>query len=138
MKQNILINKIIFSPNLKPGQVMQIETEDEKATGLLYENKDDYITVIVIKENYDEYGTITYAVENMKINAREVEDNSVLVQQINPELKLAKLYNMFKEVSTLLSDEETMNAEANGSGNREDIETRHKARLSDFLKIIKE
>lgn len=37
MKQNILINKIIFSPNLKPGQVMQIETEDEKATGLLYE-----------------------------------------------------------------------------------------------------
>ena len=32
MKQNILINKIIFSPNLKPGQVMQIETEDEKAT----------------------------------------------------------------------------------------------------------
>ena len=114
MKQNILINKIIFSPNLKPGQVMQIETEDEKATGLLYENKEDYITVIVIKENYDEYGTITYAVENMKINAREVEDNSVLVQQINPELKLAKLYNMFKEVSTLLSDEETMNAEANG------------------------
>lgn len=53
MKQNILINKIIFSPNLKPGQVMQIETEDEKATGLLYENKEDYITVIVIKENYD-------------------------------------------------------------------------------------
>lgn len=138
MKQNILINKIIFSPNLKPGQVMQIETEDEKATGLLYENKEDYITVIVIKENYDEYGTIAYAVENMKINAREVEDNSVLVQQINPELKLAKLYNMFKEVSTLLSDEETMNAEANGSDNREDIETRHKARLSDFLKIIKE
>lgn len=66
MKQNIHNNKIIFSPNLKPGQVMQIETEDEKATGLLYENKEDYITVIVIKENYDEYGTITYAVENMK------------------------------------------------------------------------
>ena len=40
---------------------MQIETEDEKATGLLYENKEDYITVIVIKENYDEYGTITDA-----------------------------------------------------------------------------
>lgn len=138
MKQNILINKIIFSPDLKTEEVIQIETEDEKITGLLYENKEDYITVVVIKENCDEYGACTNSIENMQINVREVENGSIHVHQINPELKLAKLYNMFKEVSTLLFNEETMSAEANGVGNREDIETRHKARLGDFLKIIKE
>lgn len=135
-----VIDKPIFHPRLESGKSIIVKREHMEQHALIVENLEEQLRIAVVNDVMNEEDDIIKDVKILEIDVGEVKEGTVQLWLYEKEqhiLKINELYKLFKEMSELLCDQEHMMANQQNITDQDDIDSRHQARMSEVLTLLK-
>nr|WP_303181806.1 hypothetical protein [Lachnoclostridium phocaeense] len=135
---NHLIVKLYFDPDYyREGDVITIMRNDTAATCIILENKGESLRLALAVQDRKKSGRLQAG--EKELTALDVYENGIELKSLSDgprKLDIRKLYEEYKDLSSMLCEQEHISADTGGMDGQDDIDMRHEERLKDFLQLL--